>query len=123
MLVGTSEIFDGVFAAAAGEAVLELDVADVFAMAVDVIVIVFGAGFGADAAAVDSDWSSSFSSIDIVSGSGDEGGDVFISITVTLLPFFFASICSVDSVRFNGDLLPNCKNAVSLGKMSLTSWI
>lgn len=122
MLVGTNEIFDGVFVAPAA-ALLELDVADVFVVH---IVIVFGAaaaGFGADTDGVDSGWSSTFSSIDIVSGSGDEGGDVFISITVTLLPFFFASICSVDSVRFNGDLLPNCKNAVSLGKMSLTSWI
>lgn len=116
MFVGTNEIFDGV--------VLVLD--DAFDRAVVVvIVIVFGAGFDADADPVDvvSTLSSSLSSIDIVSGSGDDAGDVFISIIVTLPPFFFASSCSVDSVRFNGDLLPNCKNAVSLGKMSLTSWI
>lgn len=59
--------------------------------------------------------------VDSGSGNGDDGGDVFISSMGMVSPLLLDTSFGADP--FSAELLPNCKYADNLGKMSLTSWI
>lgn len=113
MFVGTNEILFAVSVAV----LFEVDASDTIdegaiETAVALVVIICMVSFFSVLSSFD---------VDSGSGKGDDGGEVFISSMGIVSPLLLDTSLGADP--FNAELLPNCKYADNLGKMSLTSWI